>query len=209
MRLPMIAAATASLALVSLVAAAGDGWRPDGVHDGVQVERRAVAGSSFDELRLTLVTPVGVDRLCEAIYPTTLSSRLERGFKKRELLRETPTERWTYEQIAVPVVSDRDYVIHAKLEVPASTGQCVVSFVTENDPAHPPVAGFVRIPVIRGHWDVSPTSDGQNRVQYRLFSEPGGGVPAFLSSGSQRSAAIDFMKLILARAGAPLPATPR
>lgn len=37
-------------------------------------------------------------------------------------------------------------------------------------------------------------------VQYRVFGEPGGGVPAFLTRGSQRSAAVDFMNIILARA---------
>ncbi len=45
-------------------------------------------------------------------------------------------------------------------------------------------------------------------VQYRVFSEPGGGVPAFLSRGSQRSTAIDFMKIILARAAEPEASAP-
>ena len=180
-------------------------WHGDGLVDGVQVEHRAVAGSHFDELRLSLVTTVSVEKLCAAIYPHALSTKLERNFKKQELLRETATERWTYEQIAVPVLSDRDYIVHTKVDVPASTGQCEVSFASVDDPSRPPVEGFVRIPVIRGHWNVFPLADGKVSVQYRIFSEPGGGVPAFLSRGGQRSTAVDFMKLILARAGHPAP----
>jgi hypothetical protein len=200
-----IGALTAVLAMSAAALAAGGAWRPDGVSQGVQVEHRDVAGSHFDELRLSTVSSLSVESLCNAIYPKALPTKLERRFKKLELLRQTDTERWTYEQISVPVVSDRDYVMHAKLEQASSTGQCAVSFETAEDASHPPAAGFVRIPVIRGHWDVFPIADGKVSVQYEIFSEPGGGVPAFLSRGSQRSAAIDFMKIILARATAPAP----
>jgi hypothetical protein len=180
-------------------------WRVDGIYDGVQVDRRDVPSSSFDELRLSIVSSSDMQRLCDAVYPTRLSTKPERRFKKQVLLRETPTERWTYEQVSVPVFSDRDYVMRVKLEQPASSGHCSIAFQTEEDPAHPPVPGFVRIPVIRGHWDIFPIAPGKVSVQYRIFSEPGGGVPAFLARGGQRSAAIDFMKIILARADLPAP----
>jgi hypothetical protein len=178
-------------------------WHVDGVYDGVQVDRREVPSSSYDELRLSIVSSSDIQRLCDAIYPARLAAKPERRFKKQVLLRETPTERWTYEQVSVPVVSDRDYVMHVTLEQPASSGHCSVAFQTEDDPAHPPVKGFVRIPNIRGHWDVFPVGPGKLSVQYRIFSEPGGGVPAFLARSGQRNAAIDFMKIILARADLP------
>jgi hypothetical protein len=94
-------------------------WRPDGIYDGVQVDRRDVPGSSFDELRLSIFSSSDMQRLCDAVYPPRLATKPERHFKKQVLLRETPTERWTYEQVSVPVFSDRDYVMHAKLEQPA------------------------------------------------------------------------------------------
>ena len=178
-------------------------WRPDGSTDGVQVERRDVPGSHFDELRLSLVSPLSLDRLCAAIYPKVLNNAPEPRFKKRVLLKETESERWTYEQISVPVVSDRDYVMHVKLNTPASTGRCDVTFETVTDASRPPVPGFVRIPVIRGHWDLVPSTDGRVIVRYEIFSEPGGAIPAFLARGSQKRAAIDFMKIILSRASVP------
>ena len=113
--------------------------------DGVLIERRSAPGSRFDELRLSTVSSLSLQRLCDAIYPVKLSSTPERRFKKQVLLRETESERWTYEQISVPVVSDRDYVMHARLEQPPSTGHCAVSFVTEDDPARPAV------PRVRSH----------------------------------------------------------
>jgi hypothetical protein len=176
-------------------------WRPDGTSDGMGVEKRDVRGSSFNEFRVTTTSALDLQHVCDAIYAKGLDGRSNVRFKRRELLRQTDTERWVYEQIAVPWVSDRDYVMHTKLErQPATDGRCEVTFETQDDPAHPPVRGFVRIPVIRGHWVVVPMADGRLAVSYEVFSDPGGGIPAFLAGGGQRSAAIDFVKNVMARA---------
>jgi hypothetical protein len=197
-----VAPLLASVFFVS-VAGADAAWHSDGKVDGVWVERRDVPGSSFDEIRLTALSSLPLPALCDAIYPKEFNGKLEGRFKKRELLRETETERWTYEQISVAVVSDRDYVMHAKLDQPAATGRCEISFETDNRGARPPAPGFVRIPVIRGHWSLAPMDDGKVRVSYSVFSDPGGGVPAFLASGGQKKAAVEFLKTILSRADAP------
>jgi hypothetical protein len=203
-----------SLMVLALVAPSMAGaepqstWRSDGTIDGMQVDRRDVPGSSFDEVRVSTTSPLALQALCDAIYPKQFDGKLEGRFKKRELLHETETERWTYEQISVAVVSDRDYVMHVKLEQPASTGRCEIGFETATHGTRPPVAGFVRIPVIRGHWSLAPLPDGRVSVRYEVYSDPGGGVPAFLARGGQRSAAVDFMKVILARAKPPAGSPP-
>jgi len=180
-------------------------WKPDGTSDGLWIERRDVRGSSFDEFRIIAVRALSLERMCDAIFTGGGKVQSSVRFKKREVLRETDTERWAYEQIAVPWVSDRDYVMHTRLEHPASSGRCEVSFETQVDPSRPPVPGFVRIPCIRGHWWVAPMADGKLWLRYEVFSDPGGGIPAFLASGGQRSAAVDFVKAVILRAGLPDP----
>ena len=182
----MRALAAVSVVVMALAASSAGAdpqaaWRLDGVVDGMRVDRRDVAGSSFDEIRVSTTSSLGLQALCDAIYPRRFDGKLEGRFKKRELLHETETERWTYEQISVAVVSDRDYVMHAKLEQPASTGRCEIGFETDSHGTRPAVSGFVRIPLIRGHWSLSPTPDGKVSVSYEVFSDPGGGVPAFLA----------------------------
>jgi hypothetical protein len=197
------------VALHAKGAKADSAWHADGTTAGVGVERREVPGSSYDELRLSLVSPLSLQRLCDAVYPPVVDTALEGKFKKRELLRQTGNERWTYEQISVPIVSNRDYVMHTKLNQPASSGHCEVTFETTTDASRPPIPGFVRLPIVRGHWDLTPTTDGRVSIRYEIFSEPGGGVPAFLVRGSQKSTAIDFVKIILSRASsAPPGSTP-
>jgi hypothetical protein len=202
---PIILLMALSASVAAVAAADAPAWRPDGTSGGMGVESRDVPGSSFDEFRVTTTSNLDLQRVCDAIYAKGLDGRSNVQFKRREILRQTDTERWVYEQIAIPWVSDRDYVMHTKLEQPATTGRCEVSFETQNDPSRPPVRGFVRIPVIRGHWSVAPVAgaDGRLAVAYQIFSDPGGGIPAFLARGGQRSSAVDFVKNVLARAATP------
>ncbi len=109
------------------------------------------------------------------------------------MIKETDTERWSYEQVRVPIATDRDYVMYVKLSAPASGGKCAVD---------PPVPDRVRIPKIRRSWTLVPTATGQIGISYTVFSDPGGNVPAFLAHGKQREAAVEFLQTILARAEA-------
>ena len=188
------------IALLLVVLSQAPEWRHDRTVEGMRLELRKVQDSKFDELRVTATREGDLQRVCDAIFAKGVGEKVEGNFKKRTVLKETETERWTYEQISVPVVSDRDYVIHVKLEQPADTGRCEVSFQTEDDPAYPPAPRHVRIASVRGHWTVVPAEPGKLNITYLVFSDPGGGVPAFLVHGGQRKAAIDFFKTILARA---------
>ena len=186
--------------LVLVVLAQAPEWRLDRTVNGVKVELRDVANSPFQEIRVSTTAPGDLQRVCDAIFAKGVGEKIEGNFKKREILKETETERWTYEQISLPVVSDRDYVIHVKLEKAADTGRCEVSFQTEADEQHPVAPGHVRLASVRGSWTVLPADEGKLSITYLVFSDPGGAVPAFLARGGQRNAAIDFLKTILARA---------
>lgn len=176
-------------------------WKPDCTEGDVKIETRQVEGSAFPELRLTTVSALGLGALCDAIWGKDASKDGEGDFKKRVVISETATERLTYEQIRVPVVRDRDYVMHVQLVRPAASGQCEVVFQTRDDPAWPPDSGHVRLRAVRGRWLLTPVDGGKVSITYVIFSDPGGSVPALFARGGQRSAAVSFLKTILARAG--------
>ena len=191
--------------LLAAVAGAETPWTVDRTVDGMTLERREVAGSPFEELRVTTTTPLGLSALCDAVWAKGMTvKRLGGNIKKRVVIRETDDERWTYDQVKVSVVTDRDYVLHFKLEKPASSGRCAVSFETVTDPAYPPVSDHVRITNIRGSWEFVPEGE-RVRITYLVYSDPGGGVPAVFARGGQRDAAIGLVKVILARATAVPP----
>lgn len=192
----------ALLAAVLLSAAPGE-WRDDGVVDGVKVELRAVEGSPFEEARLTTTTDAPLAALCDAIFGTSAKGAEEGGVKKRVVIKATDGDRWTYEQIALPVVSDRDYVLHVHVVTPASQGRCELTVTTEDDPAYPPAPGHVRLKSLAARWLVVPNAQGTLDVTYLLHSDPGGSVPAVFTRLGSKRAAVDAMRAVLARAKAP------
>jgi hypothetical protein len=172
-------------------------WRDDRIVDGLKVEYREVQGSAFHEYRISTESRLPLERLCDAVWGK--DAKLSGNFKKRVVIRESDTERWTYEQVGVPLVSDRDCVMHVQLIEPATSGRCVVRFETSVDPSYPPTPGFVRVPAVRGSWVLELRKD-RVAITYVVYSEPGGAVPALFARGGQRDAAVDFMKTILKRA---------
>lgn len=191
-----------SLALVAaaaITASSDPGWRSAGHVDGLEIEARQVAGSSFEEVKVSSLLARPLGSLCDAVWGR--DAKLGAPFKKRVVIRESDTERWTYEQVRVPVVADRDLVIHTELIAPASSGRCEVKFESTDDPGYPRRSDHVRVGRVRGHWTLEPAADGKVEMTYTIYSEPGGRIPPFLAVGGLRRAAVDFFRVILERAG--------
>ncbi len=188
----------ALIAVAQLTAAQAD-WHSVGTTDGIQLEVRNLPGSSFEEIRATATSDDSVAQICDAAFARG-RRKVEGKLKEKVFLRETETEHWTYERVGIPVLQDRDYVLHVKLEQPASSGRCEIPFETVEDATRPAVPGVVRIPDIHGRWSVAPTTDGKTLLTYVTYCDPGGKVPPFLAKSGQRSAAIELVKRILARA---------
>ena len=174
-------------------------WRAARTVDGLKVERRDVKNSAFEELKVSTQSTRPLAALCDAVWGR--DAKVEGDFKKRVIIRETESDRWTYEQVHVPVVKDRDCVMHAQLLAAAGTGRCEVAFESGADPSWPRRNDHVRVGAVRGRWTLEPDADGKVAVTYVIYSEPGGGVPAWLARGGQVDAAVAFMKTILSRAG--------
>lgn len=189
-----------SLLLLALLSADPVAWRDEGVVDSVKLELRPVDGSPFEEARLTTTTDAPLAAVCDAILGKTAKPGEAGGVKKRVLIKATDTDRWTYEQVAIPVVSDRDYVLHVHVATPASEGRCELTVMTEDDPAFPPQAGHVRMKHLTGRWRVAPNAAGTLDVTYEVHSDPGGSVPAAFTRLGSKRAIVDALKVVLTRA---------
>ena len=173
-------------------------WTLFRVVDGLKVELRDVSGSHFEEIRVTAHSRLPLPALCDAVWGK--GAKATGDFKKRVVISESETERWTYEQIRLPVVSDRDCVMHVELLQPAESGRCEVRFRSAKHKDYPPALGHERVGAVRGQWTLVPDAKGEVDVTYVVYSEPGGAIPPLFAKGGQRDAAVSFMKQILKRA---------
>jgi len=197
-----------SLCATTVTAQETSAWISLGVMSGVTVEERPVPRSDFPEIRVGGLTSDNLDRLCEVIFRKKVEGKALAKFRERVVLKDSGAEQYVYERVKVPLMSDRDYVVHSRLVQPASSGRCEVQFWAETDPTRPPVKDAVRMKGLRGHWLVRPATDGKLSVTYEIFSDPGGNIPAFLARGTQRDMVVSSFNDILREAGAAGSAPP-
>lgn len=180
--------------LLSLsVVAAGDGFTRVGENDGVLIESRPVTGSAFAELRLTRKVQGSVEALCTWAFEPSRESDRDAHIQSRRVLSESEDERITYEQIAPPMVSQRDYVLRSRRTRPAA-GACRIDFEVANEHAPPLRSGWVRIERMRGSFAFELQPDGQVKVTHVIHMDPGGQIAAWMAEGTRRDMSVAWMR---------------
>ena len=160
------------------------GWQPYKAKHGIAVERRAVPGSRFFEYRASISAPAAPEAILDHMWHFVGEGKSP-IIKKRQVLKQEPTEMIMYDQVKTPVVSDRDYTLRVRRVTDPSSHRCQMIFETVNQLGPPVDPKYVRIPAIRGRWLIEPDDKGGSRLTYQSFSEPGGSIPAFLIHGAQ------------------------
>ncbi|MCC6810552.1 MAG: hypothetical protein IT381_24190 [Deltaproteobacteria bacterium] len=188
------------LTLCAVLAADG-GWTEIENKKGVVIERRPYAGSPYPELRLQTKSRFSPEHLAAAVW-TKKDGKYERMKKLSKTLFESPTERVRYEQIATPVISDRDYTVRIRLLVDRANKLFQMTYASDNTMGPPPDPKFVRIVKMSGVWTFEPADDGGTFVTYLAHSDPAGSLPAFLAKGAQIDAARDVWQELDAYAAA-------
>lgn len=165
---------------------------------GIRVESREVKDSSFTELRLSTTSPKSVEALCAAAFGDGSIPPGDPYLRERRVLSTASDERVTYDRVAPPVISERDYALRVRRVRDGAA--CVVRFELANEVAPPPVRGRVRLSRLAGTWRFVRAANGQTEVTYTAHSEPGGDVSAFIAEGPRRRTEIDVVRRTLARA---------
>ncbi len=198
---------TALLALACLAAPrarADAGWEQISQKDGVTVERRPRPGSSFYELRARAVIPIAPQTFFATVWSYRDYPEFVPYLKSLRVVGEQPGESVLYQQIAMPLVSDRDYTVRFYR---AGEGETLVVRFDSADALGPaPSAGYVRAQNIHGSWTLEPADGGRaTQVTYQLYSEPGGAVPSWIVNVAQKDAPRDLLLAMARRAQASKP----
>ena len=178
--------------LVLLLIAAA--WQPVIDEDGIVVEARSVSDSSWEELRAIGETKAPPEVLIDVIWGMSSLADKPPNVKLRRVVREGRDEKVLYEQLEVPMISNRDYTIWNRRLADAQTRVYQVLYDTKNEWGPPPASGFVRMPLIRGSVTVEPSASGGSVVTYIVLGDPGGALPAWIGKRASRKAALEWMQ---------------
>jgi ribosome-associated toxin RatA of RatAB toxin-antitoxin module len=200
-RCPLGAASAVLVGVILLLASpAAAEWEQLFQKLGVLVERRTASGSSVSDFRATTTSPLEPS----AIFSTLWGHREYPVFiphlKRLDILSDNGDERITYEQIAMPLVRDRDYTMRIRRYVDLKAHRYAITFTSANEAGPPADSHHVRVNSVQGSWTVEPGSEGKGSIiRYDVRGEPGGAIPAWLASLAQQEAIVDLVRAVLAR----------
>jgi ribosome-associated toxin RatA of RatAB toxin-antitoxin module len=197
----LLAALLAVVGLLTATAVSAVEWNKLSEKDGVLVERRVVPGSRIGEIRVTAHSPLAPAAVFETIWKHQEYLEFVPFLKQLKLLSDTGDERVAYEQLAVPLVKDRDYTVRFRRRMDPTIHRYEISIESANEAGPPPDGNHVRVTNIRGGWITEPGPDGKGSlVRYEMTSDPGGRIPAWVADRTMRHAAADLVRAMLKRA---------
>jgi hypothetical protein len=130
--------------------------------------------------------------------------------KRLDILSQSPTEVLLYEQVDVPVIRDRDYLL--RLSIPprrdGSPDELRIEARGAQDPRVPPDPGHVRMTDLWSTWIFRPRRDGGTEVIYEAYGDPAGALPTWLKKSAALRGPLEFVRALVKetrRRAAPQP----
>ena len=168
-----------------------DGWAEACHCENLTVFTRPHEGSSLHECKAVGTIdaePIVVKRVLDdtAEYPKFMPYVVE-----CKTLSHTSDGRVGYQRIAPPFVGERDYTVRVKCESrPSPSGGTIYcnSWQAANDLGPAETKGVTRVKVTEGSWLLEPLPGGKTRATYTIYSDSGGGIPAFLLNSANKTA---------------------
>lgn len=148
-----------------------------------------------------------VEALCDAAFGPAGFDATEPGLKSRKVLKDSPDEHVHYDQMATPVVTDRDVVVRDRRER-LPNGGCRVLVDAVTDPAAPARDDHVRLDAMHSSWLFEPKPNGDTAVTHVAWTDPKVSMPVAFVEPGRRSSLITWVKLVLKRAAASAAAAP-
>lgn len=191
-----------ALALVLLLLGADPAekkWERVNERDGAVLEVQEVAGSGFENIRVTCTTKVSPQDFLKTLWSTAADISTNPEVKKREVLIDEEKVRRYWDLVRAPPASDRDYVLHK--EWAEDERQVItMTFTTVDDPKKPPSKELVRFGKVAGRFVAAPRPEGGSELTYVIFTDLGGAIPAWLTRGAMRESARKFVLELKRRA---------
>ena len=167
-----------------------------GNQGGVEISRRDVPGSGFCELRFVGNTAGDVESLCGKAFGSERGDADEPYLLSRTVVASSADARVTWDLIAPPMVSQRDFVVRRVRS--RSKGACRVDFEAFDDPARPPPRGVVRLKALHGSFTFEALPNGLVRVEHRVHMDPGGWLTPLVVEGAREQMGLAWMKRLTA-----------
>ena len=187
-------------------AAEGGGWKETGKEGNLTLYERDHAGTSVKEVRAvgTFNSPPWMVR--NVLDDVEHYAQFMPYVIQSHILAHDPAKHTVlaYAQINPPVVSNRDYTILVHDESKPGSGVGGEVYLSRweeaNDKGPAEKKGFVRVKNNEGSWLLEPIDGGAHtRGTYTLWTDGGGGIPAFLLNSLNKRRLTELFEIVTKR----------
>lgn len=168
-------------ALIMVQGNAQNSWQLKTSKNGINVYTSTNTDSKIKSVKVECLLHATLTQLAAVISDIKTNDQWAYRTKNCTVLKQiNPADLYYYAEIEMPwPVENRDYISHLKLS--QNPVNRVMLIETENVPSFiPPKKDIVRIMQSVTKWVVSPQDDHTLKVEYTLFTDPGGNLPAWL-----------------------------
>lgn len=150
--------------------------------DGIVVHSRETPGGDLPTFRGRTVMKASPAEILAVLQDVDRHCEWRPKCADASLVQQiSPTQRRTYFRSPAPwPASDRDVVLHTKVEIVEPKTRIRTLFRASKHPSRPPLGGVIRISRLQGHYDLRADGAGNTRVEYQVDTDPGGSVPAWM-----------------------------
>ncbi|MFO0724767.1 MAG: START domain-containing protein [Myxococcota bacterium] len=172
------------LLLLAPAAHAGSDWEElSRDPDGITSWQREVEGSSFVAFRAQGKVEAPLLVVAGVLHDSGREKDwMEDCVGSANLISISPIHEMTYNRTGSPVffISDRDVVLESSAALDAKRQALHIEFHEAAHPAAPRIDGVVRMPRLRGYWDLEKAGPSATLVTYQVEADPGGSLPSWL-----------------------------
>ena len=159
---------------------AQDEWKLKKNEDGIEIYSKPYAGSKIRALKVTCRLEATLSQLVAVLLDIKSQDEWFYHTKSFILKPISSSELYYYAELEFPFpFSNRDFVEHITLQQDAVSK--VVSMTVENVPEFIPAKqNIVRVLQSSCYWTVTPLGKNLIRVEFTLFADPAGSIPAWV-----------------------------
>jgi hypothetical protein len=180
MKKPVFLILTCSLACSVLFLKAQEDWKLKLDKEGIRIYTRPYTDSKIRALKVVCTLEARLSQMTAVLLDIKSQDEWFYHTKSILLLQVSPSELYYYAELSFPMpFSNRDFIEHIKVSQNAITR--IVTMDVQNVPSYIlPKSGIIRIVQSDCKWVVTPAGKNLVTVEFILFANPAGSVPAWL-----------------------------
>ena len=179
-------------------------WKMVNNAEGVSVWSRKVPASQLHEIKAETVMEAPLERVWQVLTDVERFPEFMPYVMEVRILGPAGSRgRYEYHLIDPPLVNRRDYTLRTFNEMDETKGIYRRCWVLAKGKGPDPVQGVVRIRTCQGRWTVTRLDESKTRVEYYLFTDPGGFIPVWLANKAHTMTLPELMKAVRQRSMDP------